>query len=173
MKEKDPEDSIDGREVLESLAQEDASTTEKELSDDAKSKASTSKNDEEPSLVSVIRKQAIEEEQPYSRNFTLQKVLGGDLLNTSALRRQIGVFLLITAFIILYISNRYNCQQRLIEIDTLERNLKDVKYRALSSSSTLTELSRESRVLEELKNNGDSLLHISKQPPYIINVPKE
>jgi len=42
----------------------------------------------------------------------------------------------------------------------------------LSSSSTLTEKCRESHVLEALKQNRDTLLHISDQPPYIINVPE-
>jgi hypothetical protein len=50
--------------------------------------------------------------------------------------------------------------------------LLDAKYKALSSSSTLTEKSRESHVLEALKQNRDSLLHISDQPPYIVNVPE-
>lgn len=31
---------------------------------------------------------------------------------------------------------------------------------------------RESNVLEMLKNNKDSILHIANQPPYIINVPE-
>ena len=37
----------------------------------------------------------------------------------------------------------------------------------------LTEKSRESHVLELLKNNKDSVLKIASQPPYIINVPEE
>ena len=38
------------------------------------------------------------------------------------------------------------------------------------SSSTLTEKCRESHVLDALKQNKDSLLHVADQPPYIINV---
>ena len=49
----------------------------------------------------------------------------------------------------------------------------DAKYRALSSSSQLTERCRESHVLDLLKNNQDSILKIASQPPYIINVPEE
>ena len=52
----------------------------------------------------------------------------------------------------------------------MERELKDVRYRALTTSSLLTERCRESRVLDLLKNNKDSLLHIADQPPYIITV---
>ena len=45
-------------------------------------------------------------------------------------------------------------------------------FKALASSSELTEMCRESNVLEMLKNNKDSILHIANQPPYIINVPE-
>lgn len=55
-------------------------------------------------------------------------------------------------------------KQRLLQKD----NSINAKYKALSSSSTLTERYRESRVLELLRQNKDSLLHIAEQPPYII-----
>ena len=60
----------------------------------------------------------------------------------------------------------------MIKISQLESELKDAKYRALSSSSTLTERCRESQVLEVLRQNQDSVLHVSVQPPYIINIPQ-
>lgn len=123
-------------------------------------------------LADVIREHAIEGEEPLSRSFTLGKILGGDILNTAPIRRQIGVFLLITLFAVIYISNRYSCQQYLIQIDNLDKELKDAKYKALSSTSLLTEMCRESRALEQLRVSKDSTLHISKQPPYIINVPE-
>ena len=99
--------------------------------------------------------------------------MGGDILTTQTMRNQIGVFLLITLFLIFYIANRYSVQKDLIEIDRLQDELQDTKYKALSSSSQLTEKSRESHVLELLKNNKDSVLKIATQPPYIINVPGE
>jgi hypothetical protein len=60
----------------------------------------------------------------------------------------------------------------LIAIDKLEKELLDAKYKALTSSSILTEKCRESHVLEALKHNKDSLLQTAAQPPYIINVPE-
>lgn len=128
---------------------------------------------EGPTLKDVIREQAIEDEAPMSKNFTLGKILGGDILTTQTMRRQIWLFLLITFFVVLYISNRYSCQQDLIEIDKLQKELQDAKYKALSTSSQLTEKSRESRVLELLQANNDSLLKIPSQPAYIIQIPEE
>ena len=42
------------------------------------------------------------------------------------------------------------------------------KYKALASASLLTEKCRQSRVLELLKENNDTLLSIPDRPPYII-----
>lgn len=123
------------------------------------------------SLSKVIEEQATEGEAPLSRTFSLKKILGGDLLNTSFMRRQVLLFLLISLFVVIYIANRYSCQQDIIQIDALQNELKDAKYKALSSDSKLTEESRQSNVLEMLKNNKDSTLKMPTQPPYIITVP--
>lgn len=114
-----------------------------------------------------------EEEVPLSSNFTLRKILGGDFLTADMMKKQIWVIVIIAAFTLVYVSNRYSCQKDMLEINELNEKLKDAKYRALASSSELTELSRESNVLEMLKNNKDSTLKIANQPPYIITVPKK
>ena len=104
---------------------------------------------------------------------TLRKILGGDFLSADFVRRNIWPLVLVVLFTVVYVAFRYQCQQDMIQIDKLENELKDAKYKALSSSSTLTERCRESQVLRTLRENHDSLLHISTQPPYIINVPKQ
>jgi hypothetical protein len=85
----------------------------------------------------------------------------------------VWLILLVMLFTVLYVAFRYQCQQDMIKISQLESELKDAKYRALSSSSTLTERCRESQVLEVLRQNHDSVLHVSVQPPYIINIPQQ
>lgn len=104
---------------------------------------------------------------------TLRKILGGDFLSAELVRRNIWPLVLVVFFTVIYVAFRYQCQQDLILIDKMEGQLKDAKYKALSSSSTLTERCRESQVLEKLRQNHDSLLHPSSQPPYIINVPED
>lgn len=140
---------------------------EKKIASDIKAEAA----EIDKSLSEVIREQATEDEAPQSRTFSLRKILGGDILSTSFMRRQIWLFLLIALFIVVYIANRYSCQQDIIEIDALQKELKDAKYKALSSNSKLTEESRQSNVLDMLKNNKDSTLKLPTQPPYIITVP--
>lgn len=120
------------------------------------------------SRLKKIKDTVSEEEQTPTGALTLRKILGGDILSTDMVRRQIWLFLLIMVFTVTYVAVRYQCQQDLIKIDRLNRELKDAKYKALSSSSTLTEHCRESKVLELLKQNRDSLLKVSDQPPYIV-----
>lgn len=120
----------------------------------------------------AVRGQAREDDDTPVASYTLRKILGGDFLTADVMRKQIGVIILVAFMTMIYVSNRYSCQQDLIEINDLRQELKDAKYKALASSSELTEICRESHVLEMLRNNEDSVLHISNQPPYIITVPE-
>ena len=120
----------------------------------------------------IIKETASEEDPKPSQQLTLRSILGGDLLTTQRVRSQIWLFVMIVAFTIIYVAFRYQCQQDMIKIDKLENQLKDAKFKALSSSSTLTEKCRESHVLDILKQNKDSLLHQADQPPYMIEVPE-
>ena len=122
--------------------------------------------------IQKIKESASEEDPGPSSQLSLRTILGGDLLTTEIVRSQIWLFVLIVGFAIVYVAFRYQCQQDMIAIDKMEKALKDAKYKALSSSSTLTEKCRESHVLEILKQNKDSLLHQADQPPYMIEVPE-
>ncbi len=121
----------------------------------------------------IIQKTASEEDPKPSQQVNLRSILGGDLLSTELVRSQIWLFLMIVAFATFYVAFRYQCQQDMLTIDRLEGELKNAKFKALSSSSTLTEKCRESHVLDILKQNKDSLLHQADQPPYIIEIPEE
>ena len=119
-----------------------------------------------------IKENAKEEDPKPSQQLKLRTILGGDLLSAEVVRSQIWLFVLIVIFTIAYVAFRYQCQQDLLTIDKKENELKDAKFKALSSSSELTERCRESRVLDMLKANNDSSLHQADQPPYIIQVPE-
>lgn len=146
---------------------------DKQKNNDNTTDEADDKHEEGKSLADVIRERANEVERQPLGSLTLKSIVGGDILATTAVRKQIGVIMLIVLFMLVYISDRYSCQQSLIQIDKLNEELNDAKAKALSSSSKLTEKSRESRVLEMLQACKDSTLHISSQPPYIINVPEQ
>ena len=120
-----------------------------------------------------IKQRVSEDDTVPVGTLTLRKILGGDFLSAELVLRNIWPLVLVVFFTVVYVAFRYQCQQDMIKIDKMEGQLKDAKYKALSSSSTLTERCRESQVLEKLRQNHDSLLHSSNQPPYIINVPEK
>ena len=63
------------------------------------------------------------------------------------------------------ISNRYTCQQKIAEIGSLEKQLTDIRYEALTLSSELMGSSRQSQVQALIESKGISLEE-SKQPPF-------
>lgn len=128
---------------------------------------------EEMSTLEKIRNTVKEDTPKPTSQISLQKLLGGDLLNGDTVRRQIWLIVLVTFFVLIYIAARYQCQQDIIEIDKLEKELAEAKYKAMSSSSELTERCRESHLLKMLQANNDSLIRPSELPPYKINIPEE
>ncbi len=102
-----------------------------------------------------------------ANSMSLKSILGGDILANDFFRRQTKLMILIMVFVIFYISNRYSCQQQLIEIDRLEQQLTDIKYDALTRSSELMEKSRQSRI-EEYISTQESDLQTATNPPYLI-----
>ena len=153
--------------IVEEPASEDRQTQQEEIS--LKEEAAEVK-EQAIKTIQLIKEQAREEDPKLTPTLTLRTILGGDFLTADMVRRQIWLFVLMVIFTIFYVAFRYQCQQDMIAIDKLEKEVLDAKYRALSCSSTLTEKCRESHVLEALKQNKDSLLHVADQPPYIIYI---
>lgn len=122
----------------------------------------------------TLRQKVREDDPRPTSSVSLRAILGGDILNAQFFRRQLWLILLVVAFLICYVAIRYQCQQDIIAIDRLEKELQDARYKQLASSSSITEKCRESHILEMLKTaNNDSLMQISDQPPYVINVPRK
>ncbi len=120
-----------------------------------------------------LEQRATESDNAPSNTLTLRKIFGGEILSAQMVRRQVWLCLLIAFFLTLYVGFRYQCQQDTLDIAKLEKDLADAKYKALSSSSNLTERCRESQVIRMLRNHNDSSLHANRQPPYKINVREE
>ncbi len=96
-----------------------------------------------------------------------KNIIGGDILATDFFRRQTKLLVLIMVLIIFYIHNRYACQQQLLELDALKKELTDIKYDALTRNSELMEKSRQSRI-EDYVTAKESDLQTSTEPPYLI-----
>lgn len=159
------DDANAAEEVKASKETDDTEKQRKAQQADAKGEALSA------SIKKAINEQAREDERTHSASLSLMKILGGDILSSQFFRQNVWLMILIAVFVVVYISVRYSVQKELLEIDQLYSRLDDAKYRALSSSSQLTEECRESHVLGILKSSKDSVIKMAEQPPYIINVP--
>ena len=75
-------------------------------------------------------KQEEQKGEKVKRRTSLKNIIGGDILATDFFRRQTKLLVLIMVLILFYIHNRYACQQQMIEIDKLKKELIDIKYDA-------------------------------------------
>ena len=109
------------------------------------------------------------EHQDASKHISIRSILGGDILANDFFKRQTKLLVLVMFLTLLYIDNRYDSQQELIEIDKLKKELTDIKYDALTRSSELMEKSRQSRIEEYISQEGSSLETATTRPYLIIN----
>lgn len=157
--------------VQENLA---SATVEDKIDKDLAENAQEAADSHDPTaktLEDIMHQEAHESETQPPSNFSLSRTLGGAIL-AHVIQSQIKLVLLITLFLIIYITCRYQCQQKMVEIDRMEQQLTAIRYKATVVTSFLTEKSRESNIMDMLEQKGDSTLQIPKDPPYKINVPE-
>ncbi len=97
----------------------------------------------------------------------LNELLDGSFLEKDVMRRNALLFLLMVGLIIVYISNHYAVIMRLSEIDSLQKELTEAKYEALTRTSDLMRESRQSFIQDMITQKGMALEN-STIPPYTI-----
>lgn len=99
----------------------------------------------------------------------LKEVFDGTILTKGFFRKNVWMILIIVTGMLVYIGNHYGVIMALNKIDDLNQELADVKYEALTQSSSLMRESRQSRVRELVEKKGLELVD-SKTPPFVIQV---
>ena len=66
---------------------------------------------------------------------SIRDVFAGNILTRKNLTSQWKLILLFIFLAFFYIGNRYSCEQKIAEIDRLQKRLTDVKFEALTRSS--------------------------------------
>lgn len=120
------------------------------------------------------RKQIVsDEDDDEDENITLKSILGGDILQSKKLVKQIGYIVFLVFLLIVYTGNRYAGQQDAIKIKDMEKLLTDVRNKSITVSAELTNLTRQSSIEKALKEYGDSTLVNATSPRYNITVDQE
>lgn len=81
-------------------------------------------------------------------------VLGGTILTEDVFVKNTRFLLVLFVIGVLYIGNRYSCIGKMAEIEKYREELKDAKYEALTISSELTSLSRQSKVQATIEKDN-------------------
>ena len=88
-----------------------------------------------------------------SEDVSLAAILAGDMLAGKWFKQNILYILFLTVLGIIYVSNRYMCQQEQIETKQLNEQLIDIRYKLLTTSSELRKNLRASIIEEHLKDS--------------------
>ncbi len=96
----------------------------------------------------------------------------GEFLSSDVFKRNIWYIVMLIAMTIVYISNRYEVQREIVEIDQLKRERLDARYEALTVSSELTVRTRQSKI-ENYISDKENALQVPENPPYIIKKEKK
>lgn len=99
-------------------------------------------------------------------------VFGGSVLTEGVFVRNLRFIIALLLIIFVFISYRYSVLRKMSEVESLERQLKDAKYEALSISAELTKASRQSEIEQRVAKEGLDL-KVSNQPFYVIKADKQ
>jgi len=97
--------------------------------------------------------------------FSLMYILGGGILKEDYILKHTKMIVLVVVLSFFFIGNRYSCILKIRDINRLQRDLEDVKLKALTISTELTGKSRQSQI-EALVKKQDIDLEGATSPPY-------
>lgn len=174
-KRKNTPDTAEEQEELEILSMQDEinpeESQEEEFLEEEEDEVSPGQKDQ--SLPAKVERFTQRESLGNKNKISLKDILGGEILTRSTFRKQFGLIAVCVFYVILYITNRYQAQQELIEIEELKIELQKQKYYSLTRSGEFTIRSRQSQVEKMLKQTPDSMLVTPKEPPFIIRTNTE
>jgi hypothetical protein len=102
----------------------------------------------------------------------LKELLSGSMVSEKIILKNLGYISLVTFLAAVYIANRFNAERITRETSRLQKEVKDLRAEALSTSADLMYVSRQSQVYSLIKERGLNLEEL-KTPPYKLIVDKK
>jgi len=112
------------------------------------------------------------ERKELQNSFSLRGVIDGSLLAKEAVVKQLPFFLFLAMLAVVYIANRYHAEKVVRASTQLETQMKEYRAKAMSISSELMFLSKQSGVMQVIEKKGLGLKE-SVEPPQKIVVKKK
>ncbi len=105
------------------------------------------------------------------KNFSFRDVINGRLFTRSLIAKQLPFALFLAFFCFLYIGNHYKMEELMREVAVLNKELKSLRYEAITTSSELMFMSKQSEVLKKIKLRDLELEELT-EPPRRLKVKK-
>ena len=99
----------------------------------------------------------------------IQSWLNGDKLRSQKIREQYPLMGLIVALVFLYILAGYQAAKQQHRLTDTKKEMLDAKFRYMTISAQLTHTTRQSNIIEALREQGSSLQENTKPPTKILN----
>lgn len=102
----------------------------------------------------------------------IKELLSGSMVSEKIILKNLGYISFIALLAALYIGNRFHAERLTREITKLQREVRDLRAEALSTSTDLMFVSKQSEVFRMVREKGLNLEEM-KTPPYKLLVDKK
>ena len=111
------------------------------------------------------------EELKETSSGSIKDFIDGSILTKSAVTQQLPYVAVLVILGLIYIHNRYSSEKTYREMISLEKELKDLRFEAITTASDLMYMSKQSEVVKRVNKEGLGLIE-STEPPIKIYVEK-
>ncbi len=112
------------------------------------------------------------EQKEYKKSSSIKDVIDGSFLNSKNFIGQLPFILFLTFLAILYIANRYHAEKVVRETSKIRSEVKELRAEAITITSKLMNISKQSAVARLVKERGLELKE-STEPPIVIKKSKK
>ena len=102
----------------------------------------------------------------------IKELMSGSMVSEKIILKNLGYISLVTILAAIYIGNRFHAERITRDITRIQREVKDLRAEALSTSADLMFTSRQSEVFRMVKEKGLNLEEMNA-PPYKLLVDKK
>jgi hypothetical protein len=97
-----------------------------------------------------------------------KELMSGTMVTEKIILRNLRYFILLTILGTLYIGNRFHAESLTRQINKLQKEVRDLRSEALSTSADLMSVSKQSEVTKLVKNRGLGLEELTTPPFKIV-----
>lgn len=105
------------------------------------------------------------------KGFSIKDLLNGRILTRNSVADQLPFIMYMTFLGFIYIGNHYRVEKLMRESAKLSKELKELRYEAITTSSELMYMSKQSEVLKKIRSLNVELEELT-EPPRVLLVNK-